>query len=571
MTTFETKLSRISYLIGKKITKDELEKLLSDIGMELASINKEKITIELTAERPDLLSPVGISRALKSFLGLEKGMPKYTVKESNYKIKVDRSVEKIRPFTVAVVVKNLKMTDDNLKEIIYVQEKLHQTYGRDRKNFAIGIYPMENIEFPITFKADSPDKIKFRPLGSNSEITADKILKQNPTGKKYANLLDGLNKYPYFIDAKGDILSMPPIINSEKTGRVTENTTSVFIEVSGHDLLTIEKYLNILSAMFSDFSGELFSVKIEYPYEEYLKNAFQNDLKNKSNIIETPQLEPGKITIDIKNINSLIGLKLNSSEIKKLLEKMMYSVVETKGDRITFNYPKIRTDIWHEVDVADDVARSYGFENIKETLPSISTIAKTMPISDFKEKVSELLKGYGFIEAYNFALTSKEEQFDMMQQKQEESIALEKSADKAYNMVRKWLLPEMLKALRSNKDCAFPQKVYESGFVVIPNKEKDTLSENLLKLCVLVTDDNINFNSAKLILNSLANDLGLEYKIAANKKPYFIKGRSGTILSDEKEIGIIGEVHPKVLTNWNLTRPIAAFEIDLEKLFSVLK
>ena len=571
MTTFETKLSRISYLIGKKITKDELEKLLSDIGMELASINKEKITIELTAERPDLLSPVGISRALKSFLGFEKGMPKYTVKESNYKIKVDRSVEKIRPFTVAVVVKNLKMTDDNLKEIIYVQEKLHQTYGRDRKNFAIGIYPMENIEFPITFKADSPDKIKFRPLGSNSEITADKILKQNPTGKKYANLLDGLNKYPYFIDAKGDILSMPPIINSEKTGRVTENTTSVFIEVSGHDLLTIEKYLNILSAMFSDFSGELFSVKIEYPYEEYLKNAFQNDLKNKSNIIETPQLEPGKITIDIKNINSLIGLKLNSSEIKKLLEKMMYSVVETKGDRITFNYPKIRTDIWHEVDVADDVARSYGFENIKETLPSISTIAKTMPISDFKEKVSELLKGYGFIEAYNFALTSKEEQFDMMQQKQEESIALEKSADKAYNMVRKWLLPEMLKALRSNKDCAFPQKVYESGFVVIPNKEKDTLSENLLKLCVLVTDDNINFNSAKLILNSLANDLGLEYKIAANKKPYFIKGRSGTILSDEKEIGIIGEVHPKVLTNWNLTRPIAAFEIDLEKLFSVLK
>ena len=70
-------------------------------------------------------------------------------------------------------------------------------------------------------------------------MTALEILQYHPTGREYAHLLEGKKKFPIFVDSQGKILSMPPIINSHDTGKVTEQTRDVFIECSGFDLSLI--------------------------------------------------------------------------------------------------------------------------------------------------------------------------------------------------------------------------------------------------------------------------------------------------------------------------------------------
>src|SRR6056297_2381500 len=226
------------------------EKMQNRIGMfgtTLESLTDEEVEVEIFPNRPDLLSFQGFKRAFLAFLGKKIGLKEYKVHKpkDEYKVKIDSSLKDVRPYTACAVVKGLKLDDKKIKEIIDIQEKLHSTLGRRRKKVAIGIYPMEKIKFPITFKAMEPDKIKFQPLEGNREMSGLQILQRHPAGIEYAHLLAGKTKFPVFVDSsknensesgskenKGKILSMPPIINSQDTGMVTKKTKDVFIECS---------------------------------------------------------------------------------------------------------------------------------------------------------------------------------------------------------------------------------------------------------------------------------------------------------------------------------------------------
>src|SRR3989338_11056856 len=232
MVILETNFTELNKAIGKKLTKKELEDTLFDLGMELERTEKDEIRIEITPDRPDLLSTQGLGRALKAYLRIKTGLREYKIKKSDIKIYVDKSVEKVRPYTVAAVVKNLKLDYEKIKEIINIQEKIHNTFARKRKKLAIGIYPLENISSPIKYLAKSPDEIKFIPLDFEKELTGKEILEKHPKGIEYAHLLKNHEKYPIFVDSKNKILSMPPIINARDLGKVTETTKDVFIECS---------------------------------------------------------------------------------------------------------------------------------------------------------------------------------------------------------------------------------------------------------------------------------------------------------------------------------------------------
>ncbi|MEK6847137.1 MAG: phenylalanine--tRNA ligase subunit beta, partial [Nanoarchaeota archaeon] len=208
-----------------KITK-EIEEKINLFGTPIDSLTSEEIEIEISPNRPDLLSLYNYLRAFKAFIGKEKGLKKYKINkpEKNYKIIVDKSVKEIRPCTVCAIVKSLLLTEEKIKDIINMQEKLAFTVGRNRKKMAIGIYPLNKINLPIRYTAKEPKEIKYQPLGAQQELTASEILLLHPTGRKYAHLLDNTKKYPIFIDANNQVLSMPPIINSEQTGRIDVNT-----------------------------------------------------------------------------------------------------------------------------------------------------------------------------------------------------------------------------------------------------------------------------------------------------------------------------------------------------------
>src|SRR3989344_3247472 len=225
--------------LNRKIFEKEIGKLdekmqdrIAMFGTPLESFNDEEIELEIFPNRPDLLSYHGFKRSFLAFLGKKTGLKKYKLHkpEKNYSVTIDKSVADVRPYTACAIVKELKFNNEKIKEIIDVQEKLHMTIGRKRKKLAIGIYPLEKIKLPITYEAIEPDKIKFIPLETEREMSGLQILQRHPTGRDYAHLLAGKAKFPIFVDAKENILSMPPIINSQLTGKVIEETKDVFVE-----------------------------------------------------------------------------------------------------------------------------------------------------------------------------------------------------------------------------------------------------------------------------------------------------------------------------------------------------
>src|SRR3989338_8396529 len=264
MPTINISRKVFEQLVGRKLPLEKLKDRISYLGTDLESVTENEIIVEVFPNRPDMLSVQGFARAFSSFIGAKKGLRKYTVEKSNEKVIIEKSVADVRPYTACAIVKNLHFDDEKIKEVIDIQEKLHITYGRNRKKVAIGIYPFEKIKTPIRFLAEEPKNIIFQPLESNKKMNALEILEKHPAGKAYWHLLQGKEKFPVFRDANGEVLSVPPIINSHETGKINEKTKDIFIECSGFDFDVLQKCLNIIVTALHEIDGKIYSMELHY-------------------------------------------------------------------------------------------------------------------------------------------------------------------------------------------------------------------------------------------------------------------------------------------------------------------
>jgi phenylalanyl-tRNA synthetase beta chain len=525
-----------------KITK-ELEEKISLFGTHLEELNDEQIILEILPNRPDLFSMQNFIKAIKAFVGKEPGLRKYKVNppEKNFKVKIDPSLKNIRPYTACAIVKNLKLDDAKIKELIEIQEKLHATIGRNRKKAAIGIYPLEKIELPIRFEARSPANIKFRPLEADQEMNALQILQRHPTGRENAKLLEGLEKYPVFVDSKSNILSMPPIINSHDTGKVTQTTKDVFVECSGSDYNILKKILNIIVITLAEMGGKIYAMELDYEKKEI-----------------TPNLTPETIKISLENTNKLLGLRLTEKDLERLLPKMGYDY--SAGKVIV---PAWRTDILHEVDIIEDIAIAFGYNNFIPLIPSVATIGEESKESKLKLKIAETLSGLGLLETSTYHLIRKEES---ILSKKEPIEVTDSKTD--FKILRSDLLIPNMRVLSENKDNEYPQNIFEIGTIF----DKDARSETGIKETTQLTIALIpgNFTKSKQILDYLMKMLSLDYTLREVENEFLIEGRTGEIIINDKRYGLIGEVHPELIRSFKLEMPISAIQINLSELINLI-
>jgi len=536
-------------LVGKKLPTEKLKDRISYLGTDLETVNKNEITVEIFPNRPDMLSVQGFARAFSSFIGVKKGLRKYEVKDSKEKVIIDKSVSKVRPYTACAIVKDIKYDDRKIKEVVEVQEKLHITYGRNRRKVAIGIYPFEKIQPPIKFMAKKPEDIIFQPLEFSRKINARQILSQHPAGCDYGHLLEGLNKFPVFYDANNEVLSVPPIINSHKTGKITENTKDVFIECSGFDFRVLQKCLNMIVTAFADMDGKIYSMKLQYP----------------SKTFTTPDLKPEEIKIDISYINKLLGLNLKEPQLKNLLERMGFGY---KNKKVLI--PAYRADIIHQTDIAEDIAIAYGFEKFEAIIPKVATIAQEDEFEIFKDKITETLVGLNFLETFTYNLTNKEFQNKNMLTNLE-LIELANSISKEYNVLRSWTIPPLLEILKNNKHHEYPQRIFTIGTIFKPNSKEETNIEENERLAITIADEETDYTEIKQVLDYLLRMLNVRYEIEETEHPSFIPGRVARIKINNKKIAYIGEISPKVIVNWDLDVPVTALELNLTELFETIK
>jgi phenylalanyl-tRNA synthetase beta chain len=518
------------------------------IGTYLESMDEDEIVVEIFPNRPDMLSEQGFGRALSSFLGVKTGLRRYDVKKSGQKVIVSKDMKEVRPYTVCALIKNLNLDDEKVREIIQIQEKLHITFCRKRKKAAIGIYPLEKIKLPIYFNAKKPQDIVFKPLEWHKEINADEILKQHPTGIEYKHLVKDMKKYAVFEDSTGEVLSLTPIINSHKTGKITDATKEAFLEVSGFDYFTSEYVLNIMAAALADMGAEIYSMEVVY----------------QDKTVVTPNLEPRKMEVDLDYINTWLGLKLKEKDLKELLERMGFGY-----EKKTALIPAYRPDIIHPADLAEDIAIAYGYENFKPILPSKATAGKEDDFEKFRKQVSQILVGLNMLECSTYHISNEKTEFKDMGIKPTDYIKLANSISDEYNVMRYGMLPGLMNVLRGNTHNEYPQTIFESGYVFRLGKS-DTGVEERNKLAVVISNADADYTKARQVLDYLFRNLGLNAEIKKTENSSFTPGRTGKVMLSGKEIGIIGELSPQVLENFGVEMPTAGFEIDLSVLFKSL-
>ncbi len=534
----------------KKVGKitPELEKKITDMGTPIEEVTDNELSVEVFPNRPDLLSFGNFTRAVNQFNKKCKVASfKINKHEKNYTVTIDKSVKLVRPRTVCAIVKGLKFTDEKIKEIIDVQEKLHNSIGRKRKKVAIGIYPLDKITLPIRFIAKKPDEIKFLPLEAKKEMTGKQILKNHPAGREYSHLLRDAELFPIFVDANDEIMSMPPIINSEKTGRIENNTKNIFIECSGHNLNYLKKCLNIIIATVSEMGGKIYSVNIR---------------DGKDGNLISPDMSMEELVFKIEDIEKTLGISLKEKEVRNYLSRMGIGYESKKGKSIAL-IPAYRTDILHWIDLAEEVAIAYGYENFKPEIPDISTIAQEDSNDKSKRIIGTILTGLGLLETSSFHLTTKKN-IKKMHYDFKDFIEINDSKTER-NVLRMDILTNLLQIASENSDASYPQKLFEMGTVFsktnLENSETGILEKE--KLAIILIDEAINFTELKQILDYLFKMLDLQYSIDNDDNSNFIIGRCGKIMVNGKSVGIIGEVAPRVLKNWKIKMPSVALEINL--------
>ncbi len=554
MPKFDVSKDDLERLVGQTFTVEEWEDLFLYAKCELDDMWEEGGKIYFKADskdtnRPDLWSAEGIARQVKWALGKARGLPEYEIEESGVTVYVDERLKDIRPYGVYAIVEGLRFDDETLRQMINLQEKVALTFGRRRREVAIGVFDFDKVRPPIYYRAAEKTE-KFIPLGYDEELTLEEILEKHEKGREYGHLIRDKPYYPLLVDSEGKVLSMPPVINSELTGRVTEETRNVFVDITGWSLDKIMLALNVVVTALAERGGRIKSVRVAYKDFE----------------IRTPDLTPKSFEVELDYIKKLTGVELSDAEIKNLLEKMFYDVELVDG-KARLKYPAFRADIMHPRDVLEDVLIAYGYNEIEPEEPKLVVQGKGDDFVEFENAVRELMIGFGLQEVMTFNLTNREVQFTRMNLPYGDIVEIENPISPKWSALRVWILPSLMEFLSMNTHEEYPQKIFEVGKATLIDETRETKTVSESKLAVVIAHPRATFTEAKEILDSLMHHLGAEYRLEEAEHCSFISGRAGKILVEGREVGIIGEIHPLVLENWGVEMPVAAFEIFLRPFY----
>ena len=343
-------------------------------------------------------------------------------------------------------------------------------------------------------------------------------------------------------------MCMLPFTNSNDTGKVTPETKNVFIECTGVDLDNVRVALNIIVTTLADMGGDIYSLDVVYPDQT----------------ITTPSLTPRKMRLDLTYINRRLDLRLSEKDAARLLGAMGYGY--EKG---TVLIPAYRADILHQVDLMEDIAIAYGYENFEEVIPRVATIGEENQFEVFKNRLANHLVGLGLLETNTHHLIDKAIQTGWMNLKADvveilDPVSLE------YNSLRLGMMPSLLHVLRENKHHEYPQRIFEMGKVFLRDKSIDeTGIREVTRLCVMSTHPDADFTEARQMLDYVLHSLALPYTVEETENPSFLSGRVGRAVIEGKKNAYVGEVHPAVLRAFGLEMPVCAFELDMDELFAL--
>ena len=503
-----------------EISKQEAIDTLTMLGFPTEEMADGALNVEITPNRPDALSVEGLARVIRCYL---KGEPaRYSIGDSGVELTVDASVANVRPYFGGAVVKGVTFNDSTVRSIMQLQEKLHETLGRKRRKVAIGIHDLDKVLPPFRYFACGREDVRFVPLESGESMTPLEIMRRHPKGMAYEHLVPDL--CPMIEDRRHEILSFPPIINGELT-KLTPDTKNVFIDCTGTSEDAVRQAVNIVASALGERGGKI---------ERIMLNKMPYQL-----------LAEKKWPLPIKESERLLGVPFTGEQVASLLAKMGYRL---EG---SFAYAAgYRVDVMNEVDLIEDVAIAYGFNNFEPRLPSVQTVGRQNPVHAYHE----LLVGLGYDEAVTWTLSNQAME-GKARLPQGERVEIENPLTEDFARFRAAILPNLLAAMAESKNEKLPIKLYEIGPVASP-----LLSQSL---AIASMHAKSSFAEIKGVVLALCAANGKNADVRAEEFGMFLPGRCASVYIDGKKAGYLGEVSPEALVAFGLEQPVCACEISI--------
>jgi phenylalanyl-tRNA synthetase beta chain len=522
--------------------------MLPFIGLDLEHQDDKNIRLEYSPNRPDFSTFYGIARALNGLLGNEMGIPRFEIFENSKNlINVDSSVLDIRPFIVGTVAKGHQLNNKTIKQIVSMQEDLHNGLGRKRSKASIGFHNLDNIDFPLEYT--TAENLSFIPLDNSSELTLTEILSNTEPGKKYGKLL-AESRYPILRDSKRNVISFPPIINSEET-KIRDGVDNLFVEVTGIDKKAVYNVLDNIVATLADIGFKLEAVIMQ---QGNTRDSF------------TANLNTSLANVKTDYINKALGLSLSNEDIINCLRKSRLDATVIDSGTINCMIPNYRIDIFGPIDIVEEVAIGYGLYNMEPSLPEFRFYGNKSRQNYFFDKIRQAMIGMGLIENINFILSNKDIYFKKMNLDKPNFFTVNNSKSDEHDILRQSLLPSLLFSLSKNIHEEYPQKLFEIGPIFRPEKE----NFEKWNLCCVNAFNGVTFSEIKAVLQTLMEIcFYVKFETKPSENLSFVRGRSADIIYKGGVIGQIGEISPLLIDSFKIKMPVAAFELDLTELLRI--
>ncbi len=534
--------------------KEGLNDIFGFVKGDVESLEGDAVSIEVKdSNRPDIWAVEGIARALRGYLGMGRAREIKVAGKSSLRVVIDKRVKPIRPFIWTAIVKGLQPTDEALKSWINLQEKLDQTYGRKRKRASIGFYHADLIQSPLSYTVANPDIITFAPLGSEKKQSLRDIVETHPKGSEYGEIISQFEAWPILVDGADNVLSLPPVINSNDLGRIATDTRNILVEVTGTSAETVHNTLKIVVSTLTERGGKIYSCLETYPYGSPRRSL-------------SPDLSPTRASLRLSYINTLLGASLTLKEASRFAERAGYQVRRATGDTIQLDIPSYRTDIMHSVDIIEDIAIAMDINKLKPEWPRIWTVGNLAKETDETESVAEIMIGLGFQEVLTYALTSPVVVSNNTQSRDANLVELLNPRMTTHTVMRNQLLPSLLEMLSDNTHVDYPQRVFEVGPSISRGENQLHPIQETQTLAAVTIHANAGFTEIRSSFDALAENRGRSFLIKETDQPSFLSGRCGAIISDGASVGVIGELNPRIIKSWGLNLPAAAFEIEMSAL-----
>ena len=536
---------------GKSV--NQIIDALPFIALDIESTTDTEIRIEYNPNRPDFSSDYGIARALRGYLGIELGIPKFDLTRTNkYKILSDSSENLYRPFITGLVAKNLKLDDLVIRQFSAIQDDLHNGIGRQKIKASIGIYPLNDIEFPLKYTSISND-FSFTSTNESSATTVSELLNNRALGTKYLKLQKNSGgNYSALLDKNNQLISIPPLANCVSR-TIEPGVSNLFIEVTSVDRKLAEDMIAILAAAVYDIGFTLHTIVVETP----------------GAINYSPNLKPSQILVTTNQVNGTLGTKLSNEEIMMSLRRCRLDAraIKKNSPNIICTIPRYRVDVIDKIDIVEEVAIGYGIDNLIPSIPFSNLSGNLSLVSRYLDIIRVTMVGLGFLEVNNFSLIDKKIQFDFMgiECEPDNLLTVEGAQNAGLDNLRDSLLPSLLQNLSRNIHETYPQKIFEIGKVF-----SNEASLEQWHLAVLLAATKSNFTEAKSVLQGLlASSFAMDMRTEPEIRSFFTDGRCAKVFISFESIGELGEISASARDSFKLRVPVSGFEINLSRILHI--